>query len=156
MPENSYRKDINNQLSAFEGTWKGNWNNKIFTIIFKKLTHQYNKSLKIYNDQLVGKFQVKDSNGNILFDNLNISDNDAKIEGGKIFPNGMYSLSYYDKDLCGKMGFLRISFTNSEKTQMQLKFGEISDLIDSDCFFHGKPAEQRPQPIPKDIILIKQ
>lgn len=156
LPENSYRKDISNQLPSFEGSWKGNWKGKTFLITFKKLTHKYDAVFKTYNDLLIAKFQVKDASGNILFDNLNTLDDKAKIEGGKMFPNGTYSLSYLDDDLCDKMGFIRIAFTNSTKTQMILKYSEVSDLIEPSCFFYGKPGDQRPEPIPKEIILTKQ
>ncbi|CAI8816634.1 DUF6705 family protein [Chryseobacterium sp. IT-36CA2] len=156
LPENSYRKDINNELPVFEGNWKGIWNGKTFLINFKKMTNQYNNVLKIYNDQLVGKFQVKDSSGNILFDNLTISDSEAKIKGGKMYSNGAYLLTYLDPDLCLKSGFIKISFTNSAKTEMKFKFMEGSQLLDSECFYRGKPADQRPEPLPKEIILTKQ
>lgn len=158
VPANAYIKDLDNQLPAFEGTWKGTWNNKTFIINFKKIKFYYThlKDNPYYQDILIGKFQVKDSNGNILFDNLNIPDNDAKIKGVKIFASGKYVLTYIDPDLCLKSGGMNINFINSEKTQMQLKFYETSDLIEPDCFFHGKPADQRPQPIPKEIILTKQ
>lgn len=156
LPENSYRKDINNELPSFEGNWMGTWNGKTFLINFKKIIHQYNDVLKIYNDRLIGKFQVKDSSGNILFDNLSISDNDAKITGGKIFPSGKYVLSYVDPDLCLKGGGIFIEFTNSSKTELKFKFMEGSQLIDSECFYRGTPADQRPEPLPKEIILTKQ
>lgn len=39
---------------------------------------------------------------------------------------------------------------------MKFKFMEGSELIDSECFYHGKPADQRPEPLPKEIILTKQ
>lgn len=156
LPENSYRKDINNELPAFEGNWIGNWNGKTILINFKKITYQYNNILKIYNDRLIGKFQVKNSSGNILFDNLTIFDDQAKILGGKIFPNGKYLLTYVDPDLCLKSGRISIEFTNSTKTEIKFKFAETSQLIDSECFYRGKPADQRPEPLPKEIILTKQ
>ncbi len=156
LPENSYRKDFNNQLLAFEGTWKGTWNNKTLTIKFKKVIHEYDNVFKTYNDRLIGKFQVKDTNGNILFDNLNVSDNESKIKGIKIFSNGKYVLTYVDADLCLKSGGININFTNAEKTQLQLMFFETSNLTEPDCFYHGKPADQRPEPLPKDIILTKE
>ncbi|MFP3833064.1 DUF6705 family protein [Chryseobacterium sp. SIMBA_028] len=156
LPQNSYRKDTQNQLTSFEGNWKGTWNGKTFLINFKKLTNVYDNSLKIWSDHLIGKFQVKDSSGNVLFDNLSISDIDAKIVGGKIFSSGVYSLIYADPELCNKGGFLKINFVDSTKMQLRLKFAELSNLIESDCFYHGKPADQRPEPIPKDIVLTKQ
>jgi hypothetical protein len=146
LPANSYRKDINNDLPAFEGNWKGTWKGKTFLINFKKLINQYNDALKIYNDQLIGKFQVKDSSGNILFDNLNITDNEAKIVGGKIFPDGTYSLTYLDSELCSKMGLIRLTFTNSSKTELKFKFMEWSQLIDTDCFLSWKASRSKTRP----------
>ncbi|AZA48386.1 hypothetical protein EG346_09395 [Chryseobacterium carnipullorum] len=159
VPNNTYIKDTNNDLPAFEGTWKGTWNGKALLINFKKIEHYLDTHLKnnpFYRDLLVGKFQVKDPSGNILFDNLSIADNSAKITGGKIFPNGKYVLSYVDPELCFKGGRIFIEFTNSSKTEIKFKFMETSNLIDTDCFYHGKPADQRPEPLPKEIILIKQ
>ncbi|WP_345991351.1 DUF6705 family protein [Chryseobacterium sp. Chry.R1] len=158
VPSNAYIKDLNNQLPAFDGSWKGTWKNKTFLVNFKKVKYYFThlQNNPYYQDILIGKFQVKDANGNILFDNLNIPDNQAKIEGSRMFTNGTYSLSYLDSDLCDKMGFIRIAFTNSTKTQMILKYSEVSDLIEPSCFFYGKPGDQRPEPIPKEIILTKQ
>ncbi|MGL6128449.1 DUF6705 family protein, partial [Chryseobacterium artocarpi] len=67
IPENAYLKDLNNELNYYAGTWKGIWNNKTIYIIFKKNTYTYDNVLKYYKDNLIGKFKVLDSNGNILF-----------------------------------------------------------------------------------------
>ncbi|KXH83037.1 DUF6705 family protein [Chryseobacterium kwangjuense] len=156
LPENSYRKDINNDLIPFEGNWKGSWKGKFFTINLKKIIHDYNDNLKIYNDRLIGKFQVKDTNGNILFDNLNIEDNKAKIEGSKMFSTGKYVLTYSDPNLCLKGGMIFIEFTNSSKSEMKFKFMDGSQVLNSECFYRGWPADQRPEPLPKEIVLTKQ
>ncbi|KXH84580.1 DUF6705 family protein [Chryseobacterium kwangjuense] len=159
IPSNSYIKDTQNQLSAFEGNWKGIWKGKTFLINFKKVEKYYDTHLKdnpYYMDMLIGKFQVKDATGNILFDNLNISDNDVKITGAKIFPSGKYVLSYLDPDLCLKSGGIFIEFTNSTKNELKFKFMETSQIIDSECFYRGWTTDQRPEPLPKEIILTKQ
>ncbi|MDR2238122.1 MAG: hypothetical protein LBE92_18515 [Chryseobacterium sp.] len=156
VPQGSYITDTQNELPAFEGNWMGTWKGKTFLINFKKMVHEYDDHYKSYRDYLIGKFQVKDTSGNILFDNLNVSDSNAKIEGGKIFPTGKYVLTYVDSDLCLKSGRIFIEFTNSTKSEMKFKFMETSQLIDKDCFYHGKPADQRPEPLPKEIILTKQ
>lgn len=156
LPENSYRKDINNDLPAFEGNWKGSWKGKTFLINLKKIVHEYNDVLKIYNDRLIGKFQVKDATGNIIFDNLNIEDEKAKIEGGKMFSTGKYVLTYSDPDLCLKGGMIFIEFSDSLKNELKFKFMEGSQVLDSECFYRGWPADQRPEPLPKEIILTKQ
>lgn len=159
VPANSYIKDINNDLANFEGTWQGTtWQGNTFMIIFKKIkfydTHLANNPY--YQDLLIGKFRVTDTNGNILFDNLGFIDDNAKIKGVKGYASGAYLLGYLDSDLCDKMGSIIIKFTNITKTELKFKFGEVSNLIDSSCFYHGKPADQRPEPLPKEIILTKQ
>lgn len=156
LAQNSYEKDTNNELPEYEGTWTGVWSNKTILITFKKLTYKYDNNTKRYRDYLIGKFIVKDINGNVLFNNTNLSDDQAKIEGIKIFPNGKYLLTYVDADLCLKSGRISIEFTNPTKTEMKFKFMETSQLIDSECFYHGKPVDQRPEPLPKEIILTKQ
>ncbi|MDR3023919.1 DUF6705 family protein [Chryseobacterium sp.] len=159
VPPNSYIKDLNNELPPFEGVWKGVWKGKTFIINFKKIKfyNTYSVNKQYYQDLLIGKFQVKDTNGSILFDNLNITDDKSKIKGGKIFPGGnTYTLAYVDPDLCLKSGRIIVKFNNIAKTEIKFKFMETSDLIEPDCFYHGKPADQRPEPLPKEIILTKQ
>ncbi len=157
IPENSYLKDTNNELQTYEGVWKGSWNNKTIYITLKKITNKYDNVFKYYRDYLIAKFKVVDNSGNILFDNNNLSDDAAKIEGGKFrkFDN-KYSFSYSDPDLCFKNGYITIQFLDSIKTSLEWKFMEGSNLIEPDCFYHSLPAEQRPEPLPKEIILLKQ
>lgn len=157
IPQNAYLKDTNNELPSYEGTWKGIWNNKTIYITFKKITNKYDNVLKYYNDFLIGKFKVLDGSGSILFDNTTISDDKVKLEGGKFRKiDGKYSFSYSDPDLCFKNGYITIHFTDSTKTKLAWKFSEGSNLIEPDCFYHGFPADQRPEPLPKEIILSKQ
>lgn len=156
VPAGAYISDTQNNLPSFEGDWAGIWAGKTFLITFKKITNIHDNHCNCNRDYLIGKFQVKDISGNILFNNMNLPDNAAKIEGIKIFPNGKYLLTYVDADLCLKSGRISIEFTNPTKTEMKFKFMETSQLIDSECFYHGKPADQRPEPLPKEIILTKQ
>ncbi|MEG1777824.1 MAG: DUF6705 family protein, partial [Angelakisella sp.] len=76
-----YEKDTDNELSAYEGTWKGIWNNRTIFVTLKKITNKYDNHFKYYRDYLIGKFKVLDNNGNILFDNTNLADDKAKIFG---------------------------------------------------------------------------
>lgn len=155
--EGSYEKDINNELSAYTGTWIGTWNNKKISITFKKITNHYDSSLKYYKDYLVGKFKVIDNIGNVLFDNSTVIDNDAKINGINFRRyNTKYSLVYIDKDLCGITGDIAINFTDSTKTKLQWTYSKDNDWIDTDCFYWGKPASERPDPLPHNIVLSRQ
>lgn len=48
IPANAYVKDVNNELIPYTGTWNGTWNNKTFTVQFKRikkyLDHRENNS----------------------------------------------------------------------------------------------------------------
>jgi len=156
IPENAYLKDTNNELNDYVGTWKGNWDNKTIYMTFKKITNKYDDVMKYYADFLIGKFKVTTSNNQlILFDNTMVTDADAKIEGGKFRKkDDKYSFIYSDDDLCGMNGYIIINFTDSTKTKLNWLFSDMTDIITSDCPYYDSPVF--PQPLPKEIILIKQ
>lgn len=157
IPENSYEKDTNNELQDYVGIWKGTWNNKSIWITLKKVTYKYDNVYKYYRDYLIGKFIVKDSNGLILFDNTTLTDDKAKITGiGFRKIDDKYSFIYIDTDLCAMNGSGRLKFTDNTKTKLEWKYSEGENWIDTDCFYYGWAQDQRPQPLPNDIILIKQ
>ncbi|MDQ0593811.1 hypothetical protein QFZ37_002180 [Chryseobacterium ginsenosidimutans] len=156
-PTNSYIKDTNNELPSYEGIWKGVWNNKTIYVTLKKIkrnfTHLENKPY--YMDILIGKFKVTDTNGLILFDNTNTSDDEAKIEGGKFRKSDdNYSLTYADSEMCNMNGFIKINFTDTTKTKLNWQFSDMTDIITPDCPYYN--ANPFPEPLPKNTILIKQ
>ncbi|PWN62474.1 hypothetical protein C1634_006745 [Chryseobacterium viscerum] len=154
LPENSYQRDTNNELPAYEGTWKGTWDNKMLFITFKKITNEYDTDFKYYRDYLIGKFKVLDSNGNVLFDNTNTNDDNAKILGVNFRRYGdKYSLIYLDSDLCNTTGNISISFVDSSKTKLNWKYFYHNEIVTVDCPYYNSEI---PQPLPKDIVLTKQ
>jgi hypothetical protein len=157
VPDNSYLKDINNELNDYTGTWKATWNNKTIFIYISKEVNKYRSSLYVYMDFLIIKFKVTDLAGNILFNDTNLTNDEIKIHGVGFKANtNKYSLSYVDRDLCLKSGIIAINFTDSSKTQLKWVFSESENWIDQDCFYYGLPPAQRPEAIPKDAIFIKQ
>lgn len=157
VPDNSYLKDTNNELPAYEGTWKGTWNNKIIYVTFNKITNAYKSSLNYYSDRLIARFKVTDLNGTILFDYTNLTDDQVKIEGGRFRKSDdKYGFTYVDRDLCMRSGQIFINFIDSTKTKLQWKYFQSENWIDKDCFYHGWAQADRPQPLPNDIILTKQ
>lgn len=158
VPTDAYIKDVNNELVPYEGTWKATWNNKTIyvylTRIKKYLDHKENNPY--YKDVLVGKFKVLDNSGNILFDNTALPDNDTKIEGTRFFsiPNKRYSLFYYDSDICHSTGDIYISFSDNIFNQLNWKFIDTTDIITPDCPYYS--TNPFPQPLPANIVLIKQ
>lgn len=155
---NTYMKDTDNQLPVFEGTWKGIWNNKTLIINFKKIKYYdtFSKSNPFHQDVLIGRFQVKDIMGEILFDDLTAKENTEKIMGQSISPNKTYQLLYVDPDLCNKMGYLYLTITNSSKSEMKLKYTDSKQQVYPSCFYYGLPEDQKPEPFPKEITLTKQ
>ena len=77
MQQGSYRKDINNELAPFLGTWEATWNNKKITLYLTKITHHYQihpRLVYYYEDLVVGTYKVVDlTTGAILEDTTNIT-----------------------------------------------------------------------------------
>lgn len=66
---NYYRKDVNNIMNQYEGTWKWTNGNKEFLLNLSKQKHYYHQygNDNYYEDRLVGYYQVKE-NGVIIAD----------------------------------------------------------------------------------------
>ena len=157
VPTDAYINDLNNELLPYEGIWQGTWNNKTFSVQFKRikkyLDHKENNPY--YKDVLAGKFKVLDSSGNILFDNTSLPDNDTKIEGAGFITNtDKYLSHYFDSDICNMSGWIYIKFANINKTQLSWQFTDMTDIITSDCPYYN--ANPFPQPLPENIVLSKQ
>ncbi|HBV13798.1 DUF6705 family protein [Chryseobacterium carnipullorum] len=154
IPLNAYLKDKNNELQSYEGIWKGVFNGKTVYITFKKNIYIYDDVLKYYKDNLIAKFKVLDSSSNILFDNTTVSDDKAKIWGGKFRKiDDKYSLIYVDPDLCNTSGNVIINFTDSSKTKLSWKLNLGSNMITTSCQYYDTGI---PEALPKEIILTKQ
>ncbi|MXS72013.1 hypothetical protein GSF70_12375 [Flavobacteriaceae bacterium W22] len=159
IPEDQcyYRKDTQNELNDYVGTWKASWNNKSTFIYIKKITNKYDNVFKFNKDFLIIKFKTIDSNGAILFDNTLLLDEQAKIEGLNFRKaDDRYGFIYQDPDLCLTSGEVRINFINPAKTQLQWNYFQDKYEIDSDCFFYNYPEDQLPRPLPGSAIFIKQ
>jgi len=155
-PENSYLKDTNNEFQAYVGTWKTIWNSKITYLYITKVTNKYDSTLKYYRDYLIIKYKVTDFSGNVLHDTTNYSDDNSVITGMRIRPNEKYSLQYVDETMCGRSGTILINFTDSTKTQIQWKYMQNEQWIDTDCWYYNYAPNQRPQPLPLESIFTKE
>ncbi|MDC8105495.1 hypothetical protein MTQ00_13210 [Chryseobacterium sp. B21-037] len=155
LPENSYQKDTNNELPAYEGTWKGTWDGKTIFVTFKKITNAYDNVFKYYKDYLIGKFKILNASGGVMYDNMNLSDDKTKINGVNFRKyNTKYSLVYIDSDLCNTSGNIIINFTDSSKTKLNWKFNKGSNMITTDCQYYN--TTPFPKALPEEIVLTKQ
>ncbi|PZP41814.1 MAG: hypothetical protein DI598_17790 [Pseudopedobacter saltans] len=68
LPQNSYFKDLNNELNPYVGTYKASFNGKQITLYITKETKKYfdRISYKFYKDVLSVRYTVQNSSGQIL------------------------------------------------------------------------------------------
>ncbi len=131
---NVYYKDLNNDLEPYVGTWKGTFDNKTFTISFLK-NKSYNSMGNYFKDRLLGRYNMKDSNGNQLYSTYNLPDDDVKITSLG-FVNSMTKdkLRFIFLDACIE-GEIHLNFENAQKTQMHWQYFTNQTLVgdDSGC-----------------------
>lgn len=74
IPQNSYLKDIDNELDAYVGNYFASYNGKYIKLFITKELKRYfdHKSVKIYSDVLSVKYIVKNSSGITLQDTKTI------------------------------------------------------------------------------------
>nr|WP_315028031.1 DUF6705 family protein [uncultured Chryseobacterium sp.] len=72
-PANTYFKDLDNELNKYVGVWKSNFQNKIITLnIVKEIKRPYSEwGRNFFSDILLVRYEIRDSNGNILQTTLN-------------------------------------------------------------------------------------
>ncbi|PQJ31435.1 hypothetical protein BST92_05635 [Nonlabens arenilitoris] len=99
--EITYIKDVNNKLDPFVGTFIGNHEGKSFTFVISKITGPF---ADIIADQLNIKYKIEDSNGVVLAQTLNLSNNSFDIGGICFTPEGFYTASYVGFDGCAQAG----------------------------------------------------
>jgi hypothetical protein len=148
--ENTYYKDLYNELDPYTGTWKGTFEGKTFVIYFTKLKH-YEPIGKYYKDRIMGRYKMLDANGNQLYTTYNLP-----IEQAKITSLGFVNRAIRDKmrlmftDRCID-GEIHLNFENAEKTQMHWQYFTNQTLItdNSGC----APFNEMPR---GEMTLIKQ
>ncbi|MDR6968561.1 hypothetical protein J2X31_002584 [Flavobacterium arsenatis] len=84
-----YIKDTSDQLNSYIGTWKYFGTNKILTLKLVRINQFFSKiiptsSYYYYIDQIVLTYKLEDNNGNIIFDNTNITPTNQFVIGNGI------------------------------------------------------------------------
>jgi hypothetical protein len=66
--QNSYLKDLNNELDSFIGTWQGSFNGNLITLFITKESHKFfnENQYKYYKDILSIKYIVKNASRIVL------------------------------------------------------------------------------------------
>lgn len=148
--ENTYYKDLDNELNPFEAAWQGVFNNQTFNITFTKYK-DYSSVGNYYKDRLAGKYKMSDVNGVQMYSTYNLSNDKAKVISlGFVEGTNKTKLRLLFGDLCID-GEIHLSFENTQKTQMRWKYFTKQELVvdDSDC----APYNEMPR---GEFILYKQ
>ncbi|MFC4739317.1 hypothetical protein ACFO3U_04865 [Flavobacterium ponti] len=158
-PNGAYKKDLNDIFTFWEGTWKGNINNKEYTFEFVKFTKHLitlSNGEYYYRDMLLCKFKVVDLNLNIiLYDDLNITsyENYKIYNLGNIFSE--YFFQYNDSDNCNNN--IKFTLVKDINNPNQILYKDFS--FDEYLYFDCPYANQQDIPmfLPKvDLTLTRQ
>jgi hypothetical protein len=104
----TYKKDINNVLNPYIGTWESIWEGKKFMLQIEKDIKRkiiYESGFYYYTDRLIGKYKIVNlSDGDIIENNLSVTNDNAKIESLARPKDGRFNFIYMDKDYCSNTG----------------------------------------------------
>ncbi|WP_028123628.1 DUF6705 family protein [Epilithonimonas tenax] len=152
-PNYNYIKDINNSLSKYIGTWIGNYNGKTYELQFKKILDE---DFGVKSDMLKGRMRIKDSNGNIVYDTFNESDDaKTKFSGFGFQPNLKYYMMHFVGNspfACGEMGYVYLGIKPETPNVMTIRMIQDADIVWGEC-----PSNYQPTiPYNISISLIRQ
>ncbi|SHL63089.1 hypothetical protein SAMN05444267_102166 [Chryseobacterium polytrichastri] len=128
--EGSYRKDLNNDLDPYVGTWKGTFEGKTFMITFTKIK-DYDTLGKYYKDRIKGRYKMLDTSGNQLYSTYNLPEEKAKVSSLGFVNSTKAKLRFYFSDLCIG-GQIVLNFDNPQKTQMHYIYYTEQEMIVDD------------------------
>lgn len=152
----AYKKDTQNQLPPFEGTWVYQSGNKKVTLKFKKIMYHINWGYPAYyKDVLEANYKVEEG-GTVMHDDLNDPfDGHADISG-HFFKNGKYRLSFRDFEKCDIGGDAEIWIDSTGKLhwEMKLSYAQINEFVD--CPQVNDPGFFDSMTLPYEMVLTKQ
>lgn len=124
----NYAKDINNSLQQYIGVWKGNHNGKSYEIKLNKTLYE---DLGQKTDVLVGRLQLKDSNGNNLYTSFNVTDDTKTNFIGLNFQADLkaYRMYFVGNSQCGEYGTVYLRIKQETPNQMSLFMLADQDII---------------------------
>ena len=127
IPESvTYVKDTGNKIDQFVGTWKGIYGGKQYEIkLEKKLDFG---GPDIYWDQLIGRMLIKDTSGNIIFNNFSEIDENISFWGDN-FQYSTYAMHFVGNYSCMESGDVFIATMPNNPNEMKLFYSQDSDGI---------------------------
>ena len=161
----TYRKDINNELDPFVGTWTMIKDNIKYTLVFQKMQHllvTYSSDFYNYEDRLVCKYETVDLNTNtIIYSTMNATlydDFDIESLGG--VSNGELEFDFYDTPRCNRSMEFRLykmKFQPGTTIPYQVSYYNFGSdgYFPENCPYTNMDAVPFPLPL-GSLVLTKQ
>ena len=133
-----YFKDLNNELSFWEGTWEGTINNKKYTFVFIKFSQNLrsnNSTNYYYRDVLKGRYKVVDlATNQVLYDNLSATNYDDYSILGLAVRNGDFIFRFRDTDSkCNNSVQFHLQKSNSQPNQVKYCYFRFDSYYFPNC-----------------------
>ncbi|ROH89914.1 hypothetical protein EGI15_14585 [Chryseobacterium cucumeris] len=152
-PNYNYEKDINNSLNKYVSNWKGTYNGKTYEIQLKKGIYE---DIGIKRDKLIGRMKVTDSNGNIVYNSFNQTDDSTIKFNGLRFQKDLkaYMMHFIGNSdfACGEEGIVYLRIKPETPNKISILMLQNADITWGDC----PPNYQPIIPYKKSISLTKQ
>lgn len=134
MPKADYAKDLNGLLNKYVGTWKGTFEGKTYEFNIIKKENVIIEFVNAKWDKLIGRVKITDSNGSVLFNNFNKTDNDANLGYNFQKDLKLYLMRFNGGKInCIDYGFIYINVRPDTPTKMSISFYPDNDIVTEDC-----------------------
>lgn len=163
-PNGAYYKDIDGELNQYVGMWKGKWEGKTLYLDLRKIKHRSTANDGTYydSDQIVGERKVLSSNDAVEIDRItSFNENNSEFYGifGQYKNFSQKYLLFQPDNMCNKTANVNVTFTDTQKTQINLHYEYNPHGINESCPYYNQimvEGKDWPMNFPKDILLTKQ
>ncbi|WP_312397878.1 DUF6705 family protein [Chryseobacterium sp.] len=158
VPQNSYLKDLNNELDPYIGAYKANYQGNEITLFISKETKKFFKALHVYKDALSIRYVIKNSVGTTLQDtqNMNFQPNQHNhtIYSQGTYPNQNIIWFNYAGTNCS-VGWGAIELKKVSSNQLLWEYRPNDIILDESRCPQGADINIY-LPETKDLIFTKQ
>ncbi|MDH6252836.1 hypothetical protein M2347_002563 [Chryseobacterium sp. H1D6B] len=158
VPQNSYLKDLNNELDPYIGTYKATFQNMEITLYITKEIMKFFKALNVYKDALSIRYVIKNSSGAIIQNTQSMvfQPNQSKhtIYSQGTYPNQNIVWFNYGGTNCN-VGWGAIELKQINVTQISWEYRPNDIILDSSKCPSGTDINIY-LPETKDLIFTKQ
>ena len=132
VPQGAYVKDLNNELNAYTGTYKTNYNGNEITLFINKVEHKLEKRTNkdYFVDVLDVKYIVKNSSGLILQNTSNGTTANIEFYSIRLRSYNNTVTFYYSGTNC-KVGWGKVILKKHSSTQLSWEYYPNSRILDS-------------------------